>query len=197
MVSLHNIHIIGLFYMDRHGGYKPNPEAFVYYIRRHKLKARRLFFFGNRLIDMELADAVKGVLHCEVFKCLIIRGEGSNKSADLVVHNLKEAAAAINKYRPDIVFSDFDNTLAFTGYEFVEEAAETMRFWERHGKNKLLRMINNILSLMVSPFINRRPFTGKNDDTALFLKTLKYPLIIHSMSPEPAIKSFLRRIFIN
>ncbi len=197
MVSLENIHIIGSLYMSVHGGFKPRPYAIVHYIKKHKLPHKKLFFLGNRLVDMELADNIKSILDSKIFKCLILRKSNSLgvRSCDVITKNLKEVLSEINKFKPDLVLSDFDNTLVRSSYSEVESIVEKLKFWERYGGNKFLRFIYGLFSQFSIPFIKRYPYDSPNDSTKLFLKKLKCPIIIHTMSPELAVEFFLENLF--
>jgi hypothetical protein len=197
MVSLENIHVIGSFYMGLHGGFKPEPSAFIYYLKENNLKPKRVLFLGNRLVDMELADRVTKRLGCKSRKCLLVRqGLASSgvKRADVVVKNLWEARREIELFKPDLVMSDFDNTLVYSGYSSVESVIEATRFWERHGSSRLLRALYAIGSQFSIPFIRRRPYEGKYDSTTSFIRTLKTPLLIHSMSPGIVIVNTVKAI---
>lgn len=190
MVSLSNVHVIGSYYMAFHGGFKPLPDAFIHYFRIKGVSPRKIFFIGNRLVDMKLANALESKLKCKVFKCLIIRNglrSIAKKRADAVVSNLLGVSEYIAKFKPDLVMSDFDNTLVFTGHDLVEYAVEKLRFWEHYGSNRLIRLVYAVGSFFASPFIRRKPFVALNDHTEAFIRTLKCPLLIHSMSPESAI----------
>ncbi len=183
--------------MSVHGGFKPRPYAIIHYIKKHKLPYKRLFFLGNRLVDMELADNIKNILNSKIFKCLILRKSNSLgiKNCDKITKNLREVLLEINRFRPDLVLSDFDNTLVRSGYSEVESIVEKLKFWERYGGNKFLRFIYGIFSQFSIPFIKRYPYNSLNDSTELFFKKLKYPLIIHTMSPELAVEFFLENLF--
>lgn len=195
MVSLDNIHVVGSLYMSLFGGYKPVPDAFINYFKRHNFKAKRLFVLGNRLVDMKLATALHERLKCKVMKCLMQRsGEVSIAKgyADAVVHNLREAREEITKFKPDIVLSDFDNTLAYSGYDVYEAEIEKLRFWERYARSRLARLIYGIGSQLSYPFLRRTPYGGTDDNTEAFIRTLKCPLLIHTMSPEIVVWRFLK-----
>jgi len=193
MVSLDNIHVIGSIYMSIHGGYKPRPDAFISYFKEKGLKPERIFFIGNRLIDMKLANAIKNELKCKIFKCLIIRDSKSLASRydDKTVHNLSQVRDEIDKFQPDLVMSDFDNTLVYTGYNAVEQAIEKTRFWEKYGGNKVLRALYLVFS-QLGILIKKRPYQSKYDDTVAFLKTLKAPLLIHTVGSEILVKRLLK-----
>jgi len=195
MVSARNVHVIGSFYMAIHGGFKPRPDAVIHFIKAHGFKHDKLFFLGNRLVDVELARAVKKKLKCETFTCLIIRSSKLSRiKCDAVVNNLRSALKLINEFKPDLVLSDFDNTLVFSGYSEVELLIEKLRFWEKHGGSFIVRLIYGLLSQLSVPFIKRKPFTSKDDSTEGFIRALRKPLIIHTMSPEPAVKLFVNKI---
>lgn len=190
MVSFNNVHVIGSYYMAFHGGFKPIPDSFIHYFIMKGIKPKRIFFIGNRLVDMKLANSLQSRLKCKVFKCLIIRKNIKSiakKRADAVVTNLIGVAEQIKKFKPDLVMSDFDNTLVFTGHDLVEYAVEKTRFWERYGSNRLIRLVYVVGSFFASPFIRRKPFIAVDDSSEGFIRTLKVPLLIHSMSPESAI----------
>lgn len=193
MVSLDNIHVIGSWYMSFHGGYKPRPKPFTSYFKKHDLSPERIFFLGNRLIDMKLASRLKRKLKCEVFKCLIVRdGKKSLASRydDKMVTNLWQAREEIKKFKPDLVMSDFDNTLVHAGYSSVERVVEKTRFWEKYGNNLLLRGFYAFFS-QLAVLLKKEPYESKYDNTAAFIKTLKTPLVIHTMSPEVQVKRLL------
>jgi FMN phosphatase YigB (HAD superfamily) len=199
MVSLDRIHMIGSWYMSTHGGFKPSPKAFIAYFKEKGLKPKRIFFLGNRLVDMKLASALKKRLDCKVFKCLLVRNGGSiaGRYDDVMVYNLRQVSEHLKKFRPDLVMSDFDNTLVHSGYHFFEQAVERTRFWEKHGKNKFLRMLYGVLSHAAVPFlmmIKRAPYESQHDSTESFLKKLKVPLLIHTMSPEILVRLALKKI---
>lgn len=198
MVSLKNIYVVGSFYMSVFGGYKPVPDAFVHYLRTHKLSPKRVLVLGNRLVDMKLGTALRDELNVIVRKVLIQRG--SEKSiaksyADVIVHDLSSVRHEVESFKPDIVLSDFDNTLFFSGFNFYEAGFEKLRFWEKHAKNKLLRLLYGIGSQFSYPFLKRTPFSSKTDNTELFIKTLKCPLLIHTMSPEITVTKYLFKVF--
>ncbi len=182
--------------MALNGGFKPRPNAFIKYFKNHNLNPKRIFFIGNRLVDMELATAIKKEIKCQVFKCLINRSEKTIalKHADKIIRNLKQASDEINKFKPDIILSDFDNTLFYTGHDSYERIAEKTMFWEKHGKNKPLIITYSIISLIINAFIKRKPYNSKYDNTLLFIKTLKQPLIIHSMSSELIINKTINKL---
>lgn len=197
MVSLDRIHVIGSWYMSFNGGFKPRPKAFIKYFDEHGLKPKRLFFLGNKMVDLKLATALKNKLGCEVFKCLILRsGDISigNRYADLVVNNLRKVLESINDFKPDLVMSDFDNTLVHSGHTMIESFIERLRFWEFYDKFRLLRYLYGIGSQLSIPLLNPKPYTGRHDDTRLFIKSLKQSLIIHTMSPELIVKQTLKKI---
>ncbi|MFA5405943.1 MAG: hypothetical protein WC307_01130 [Candidatus Nanoarchaeia archaeon] len=197
MVSLDNIHVVGSFYMGLHGGFKPEPRAFIHYLKANGLKPKKIFFLGNRLVDMELADKLSKRLDCKSFKCLLLRGNLTSlgqKKADAIAKNLWTARQLIDKFKPDLVMSDFDNTLVSSGYSSVESIVESTRFWERHSRNRLLRALYSLGSQLSIPFIRRRPYNNRYDNTESFIKTLKTPLLIHSMSPELVIAKTIKEI---
>jgi len=190
MVSIDNVHVIGSYYMAFHGGFKPLPDAFIHYFSMKGFKPKRIFFIGNRLVDMKLASALESKLKCKVFKCLIVRNDIrsiAKKRSDAVVSNLLGVSDFIRQFKPDLVMSDFDNTLVFTGHDLVEYAVEKLRFWEHYGSNRLIRLVYAVGSFFTSPFIRRKSFVAVDDNTEGFIRTLKMPLLIHSMSPESAI----------
>jgi|GEM_PF-3403371 len=197
MVSLDRVHVIGSWYMSFHGGYKPQPQAFINYFKSHEMKPKRLFFLGNKANDMKLATKLKRKLKCKVFKCLILR-EGDHslgkRHADQVVKNLWEVKQKIDKFKPDLVMSDFDNTLVKAGAEDLEATVERVHFWEFFNNYLILRYLYGFFSQLSIPFLRKKPYTAKYDHTESFLRTLKQTLVIHSMSPEGTIKLALRKI---
>lgn len=196
MVSINRVHVIGSWYMSHHGGFKPKPDAFISYFQEHDFKPKRVFFMGNRMVDLKLATKIKQKLKCKVFKCLILRdGDDSvSKSyADIIVKNLWQVRNEIRKFKPDLVMSDFDNTLVHAGYNKVEGIVERTRFWERF-QNPILNRLHSYLGLLTIPFLRKKPYIAKYDNTEGFLRTLKPTLLIHTMSPELVVKSTLDKI---
>ncbi len=194
MVTLNRIRIIGLTSMIFSGGCKPEPNAFIKFFNKNNLTPKKIFFLGNRLVDMELADRIKKELGIKVLKCLIRRDKIRSDYADIIVNDLLSALLLIKKFNPDIVMSDFDNTLVYTGYDYYEKKVEHIRFWEKHSRNKLLLITYWFFSNIINPFIKRRPYKLRNDNTELFIKKLDKPLIIHSMTPDWIIKLIIKRI---
>jgi len=199
MVSLDRIHIIGAWYMSVHGGYKPRPDAFINYFKKHGMEPKRIFFLGNRLVDMKLASAVKRRLGCKIFKCLIIRDGIDSigaRYAHKIVKNLWEARSAIKKFKPDLVLSDFDNTLVHSGYAGVESAVEKLRFWEAYSRSRIARVLYGFFSQFSIPFLRKKPYISKYDNTEGFIRTMKPTLLIHTMSPETVVKLTLKKIIV-
>ncbi len=197
MVLPSQVHIIGSWYMAFNGGFKPCTDAFVKYFKTHKLNPKRVFFLGDRLVDMELADSLAKKLGFKYKKCLILRdgdkGIGVD-NCDYYVHNLKDAYKRLKKFNPDLVFSDFDNTLVHSFYDQFSDDVERVRFWERYCKNLIIRIIYGLISQFDYFFMKRELFETEDDNTEAFLKVIEVPIVIHSMSSELIIKKTLKEI---
>jgi len=57
-----------------------------------------------------------------------------------------------------------------------------------------LNVLYAIGSQFSIPFLRRKPYRAKYDDTESFIRSLKQPLIIHTMSPETAVRLTLKKI---
>lgn len=198
MVLRSQVHIIGSSYMAFNGGFKPGINAFIKYLKEHKIKSKRVFFLGDRLVDMELADALANKLKFKYKKCLILRkgdhGIGVNH-CHYRVSNLRQAFKHLKRFKPDLILCDFDNTLVHSFYDKLSDDVEKVRFWERYCENWLIRFIYGFISQLDYFFIRRKLFDTEKDNTEGFLRVIETPLIIHSMSPETVIKKALKKCF--
>jgi len=185
------IHVIGSWYMAKNGGFKPCTKAFIKFFKEHGLKPKKAFFLGDRLVDMTIADKLSKELGFKSIKCLILRGKNSSlgeKHCDYLIHSLSEALELINKLKPDILVTDFDNTLVSGFWDRWSDDIEHVEFWENHSCNIFVRIIYGLVSQLDYVLFNRKLF----NDTKQFLESIKIPILIHSLSPETVIKKTLK-----
>lgn len=187
------IHVIGSWYMAKNGGFKPCPKAFIKFLKEHNLNPKKVFFLGDRLVDMTVADRISREMNFKAIKCLILRGKNHSLGearADYIVKSLDKALSLIKRLKPNLLLTDFDNTLVRSFWDKWSDDVEHVEFWEKHSCNILVRLIYGLVSQLDYLFFNRKPFS----DTKKFLESVNIPVIIHSLSPESVIKKTLKEM---